>query len=143
MSTQVRETSIEAYNQIKAEGLLSERRFQVYQILFKYGPISSGQMVEIAKKHKKLCHTGSFQGRLSELRDIGVVAEVKKGPCPITGRNVIFWDVTKRLPIKLKRPETKDQIIARLERENAELREKITKIMGVDVGDTLSLFDND
>jgi len=128
MQTHVRDTSIQAYHEIKESGLLSERRFQVYQILYKYGPITSGQLVEIAKKHKKLCHTSAFQGRLSELRDMGVVQEVKKDKCPITGRNVIFWDVNSKLPMKLQKPETKDQKIRRLEARIVELERQLNNL---------------
>jgi len=40
--------------------------------------------------------------RLSELRNLGVIYEKKERKCKITGRNVIEWDLTDKLPINLK-----------------------------------------
>ena len=38
--------------------------------------------------------------RFSELRDIGVIQEIRERTCQVTGMNVIEWDVTDQLPIK-------------------------------------------
>ena len=39
----MRQTSIDCYNQIKAEGLLSKRRLEVYEAILKSAPCSSGE----------------------------------------------------------------------------------------------------
>lgn len=106
-----RQTSIEAYHQIKAEGLLSERRLQVYQILYKYGPVTAAQVVEIARNKMKVSNSGNFATRLSELRRMGVAFEVKTGPCPLTGRNVIHWDVNGELPAPLVKKKTHKELL--------------------------------
>ena len=40
--------------------------------------------------------------RFTELRDLGVIYEKGIKKCSVTGRNVIEWDLTDRLPIKFK-----------------------------------------
>lgn len=99
----MRDTSIEAYNRIKDEGLLSERRLQVYEILFENGPLTGNQLIKIAQKQYPMLNTGAFNTRLSELRNAGVVKELREIICPVTGYNVILWDVTSRLPIKVEK----------------------------------------
>lgn len=109
-------TSIEAYNKIKADGLLSKRRFEVYSTLFKYGPMTANET--FSKMYDK--NTGptnaasNSAARFSELRQQGVIYEVKERKCKITGMNVIEWGVTNNLPVKIKK-EKKITDTARLE----------------------------
>jgi len=52
-----RDTSIEAYRTIKANGLLSKRRLQVYEYLFNHGPATAKEifvLVRCINKIKKL-----------------------------------------------------------------------------------------
>lgn len=98
----IRQTSLEAYRQIQSEGLLSRVRFDVYSILFREGPLT------MADIHKRLSSGrsvsgGTYTSRLSELERIGVIREVKRVKCPITGRTATLWDVTDKLPIKLEK----------------------------------------
>ncbi len=100
-----RQTSIECFNQIKLEGLLSARRLQVYEAIFKNAPCTTNEAL-------KDVHSGSHGvgSRTSELRDAGVIYEKDIRPCKVTGRNVIEWDLTDRLPVNLKNPnKTKKQ----------------------------------
>ena len=100
-----RQTSIECFNQIKLEGLLSARRLQVYEAIFKNAPCTTNEAL-------KDVHSGSHGvgSRTSELRDAGVIYEKDIRPCKVTGRNVIEWDLKDRLPVNLKNPnKTKKQ----------------------------------
>jgi uncharacterized protein YwgA len=94
-----RETSIEAYHQIKDEGILSKLRWQIYEYVFKNGPVS----IRDAARHFKGQYSNSLSTRFSELRDMGVFKEVGKKIDEQTGRSVLIWDVTKKLPIKLEK----------------------------------------
>ena len=50
--------------------------------------------------------------RFTELRDLGVIYEKDVRPCKVTGRNVIEWDLTDRLPVNVKNTnKTKKQKI--------------------------------
>jgi len=97
-----RQTSIDCYNQIKQEGLLSTRRLEVYEAIFKNAPCTTNEAL-------KDVHSGSHGvgSRTSELRDAGVIYEKSVRPCRITGRNVIEWDLTDRLPVNIKKTNKK------------------------------------
>jgi hypothetical protein len=41
--------------------------------------------------------------RFAELERVGVIAVVGEKDCSVTGRNVLLWDVTEKLPIKLEK----------------------------------------
>jgi len=105
----IRQTSIDAYNEIKKNGLLGKRQWQVYEIVSEHGPLTMNQMFRKIDEQTNHCNPmnhGSFGTRLSELRNLGVIEEFKEDTCPITGRKVIFWDVTDKLPKKLIKKQT-------------------------------------
>ena len=102
MKINARETSILAFQAIKDNGLLSERRFQVYQIIFEHGPVNCRQIIEIASRGN-VTNTGAFSGRLSELERLGVIESHSVGPCPITGHETIFWVTTDQMPAKFEK----------------------------------------
>lgn len=105
-----RDTSIEAYNKIKADGLLGKRRFQVYQELYFNGPKTANQVVRTIQADHPDIKDASLHGRLSELRDLGVVREVGFHNDEISGNRNILWDVTSHLPVKPpKKPTRKER----------------------------------
>ena len=93
----VRQTSIDCYNQIKEEGLLSNMRFKVYSSLLAMGkPSTTREVYETMNVIKQEAT------RFTELRKLGVIYEVQNRKCSITGRTSIEWDVTDRLPVNIK-----------------------------------------
>jgi len=92
-----RQTSIECYNKIKAEGLLSKQRLAVYSSLLKIGKPSTAREVYSTMNVEKQEAT-----RFTELRNLGVIYEVGNRKCSITGRTAIEWDLTDRLPVEMK-----------------------------------------
>lgn len=119
-----RRTSIKVFHQIKQEGLLSRRRLQVYEVLFGGGPLTGAQVADIVKKrYGAWGHSETIRNRLTELRDSGCVVELGEVACPISGRQVILWDVNDQLPKKLEKSETKvDQLRARIRELEEEVR---------------------
>lgn len=96
-----RQTSIEAYRQIKEDGLLSERRFEAYELLFHHGPCTAKEMMQFAKNEGTITnhiHLYSLEKRLSELRKMGCVAEAGERSCNVSGMTAILWEVTGKLP---------------------------------------------
>jgi DNA-binding Lrp family transcriptional regulator len=95
----IRDTSVEAFNTIKANGLLSEKRERVYRILYTFGPLIGS---EVSQKYTdlfgKTSASETIRNRLTELRDLGVVKEIGKQLDSKTGMKVILWDVTSSLP---------------------------------------------
>jgi hypothetical protein len=95
-----RNTSIEVYHQIESEGLLSKLRFLVYDIIFKKGPLTIAEASSFASK----IDSRSISPRFAELQKRGVITTIGRKFCSVTGREVILWDVTNNLPIKLEKP---------------------------------------
>jgi hypothetical protein len=94
----LRKTSIEAYKQITASGLLSRRRMEVYEILFHHGPLTAHGVVEFARSFAPSANQTSFNARLSELKRLGVVQEVGYKDDVVSGHKCILWDVNDQLP---------------------------------------------
>ena len=105
----VRETSIEAYNTIKENGLLSERRWRVYDIVYTHGPIIGSMVADYyRKKYGRTSASETIRNRLTELRDMGSIKEIGKSLDHNTGMKVILWDVTAKLPVKLDKKHKQD-----------------------------------
>lgn len=103
----MRQTSIDCYNQIKAEGLLSKRRLEVYEAILKSAPCSSGEAFSKMLTSNNVI--SQSRARFTELRELGVIYEVGVKKCSITNRNVIEWDLTDNLPFKLEKNKTKSK----------------------------------
>ena len=121
-----RDTSIEAYNAIVAGGLLNRMRTVVYRSLYEHGPATGHEMDE-------LLATQDAHKRLPELREAGVVREVGRRPCSVTGRNAILWDVTSRLPVPetdVKRANSLREGIAKRRREIVTMEAELERLVG-------------
>ena len=95
----VRETSIEVFHRIKEDGLLSQRRLEVYSQLFQLGPCTANELFKKTKGTSQVSQA-NIQPRLNELVALGVAREVGTRECQITGNRVLVYDVTAHLPIK-------------------------------------------
>ena len=97
-----RQTSIDCYNQIKANGLLSKKRFEIYEALCNLAPCTSAEALStLLSKNSAIT---SSRARFTELRELGVIYEKGTKRCSITGKTAIEWDLTDKLPIKEKVP---------------------------------------
>lgn len=95
-----RQTSIDCYNQIKAEGLLSKLRLRTLYAMLYSAPCTAGELQDYIDRNKiQVKHSWKL---LSQLRDLGVVYEKSERQCHITGRIVIEWDLTDELPTNSK-----------------------------------------
>ena len=92
----IRQTSIDCYNQIKEKGLLSKMRLNMLEAILNNAPCTASEAFKTLG-----CKTNQ-SGRITELKELGVIYEVKTRICNVTGRNVIEWDLTDRLPVKVK-----------------------------------------
>ena len=95
-----RQTSIDCYNEIKNSDLLAKRRFETFDAIFKSAPCTRQEALEHTNPLNALSLSAA---RFTELRRIGVIYEKDIRPCKVTGRNVIEWDLTDRLPINIKK----------------------------------------
>ena len=95
-----RQTSIDCYNEIKQNGLLSKKRLEVYEAILRKAPCTSGEAFSImTTKENQITQS---RARFTELRELGVIYEKDIRPCMVTGRNVIEWDLTDNLPVSIK-----------------------------------------
>lgn len=104
--------SVAAYQKIKDNGLLSTRRFQVYEHIYQNGPVTQRQTCAAFGHHM----SNSIRPRFAELERAGVVKVVGEVVDSKTDMTVSLWDVTDRLPTKIVAPMgKKDRKIAELE----------------------------
>ena len=95
-----RDTSIQAYKEIEANGLLSQRRWDAYKLLFNHGPCTA---MELRAFMPKGVVDSQIRARLNELRELGVAQELGTRKCILTGMEVIVWDVTSKIPKPIKK----------------------------------------
>lgn len=100
-----RQTSIQAYREIEADGVLGKLQWAVYSFLFQKGPLTTRGVHSGIKSIAR--DVGIVSTRLTELTSMGLVYEVKEVRCEVTGKSVILWDVTANLPVKLKKKKKK------------------------------------
>ena len=94
----VRQTSIDCYNKIKASGKLSARRLEVLEAIVNSSPCTASEALVFIKTSSL-----GIGSRFTELRDMGVIFETGTRKCKITNRNVIEWDLTGNMPVKIKK----------------------------------------
>jgi len=84
--TQMLQTSLSAFYELKDSGRLGERQEQVFQAINKYSPITNTELSTILK-----LPINCVTGRVKELRDYGLVMEKGKRKCNITGKMCYVW----------------------------------------------------
>lgn len=120
------QTSIEAYHEIIRNGLLRTSQLRVYEYIYRHQPCTINQMLaDLAKPGQ---NTGSLTGRISDLSRMGAIRVAGKVKASSTGHNVYLWEVTGRLPEKLKKTETKAEAIARLLKRVVELEAEVVRL---------------
>jgi Fe2+ or Zn2+ uptake regulation protein len=97
----MKKTSIETYKKIKDNGLLSQRRMEVYEILFNFGPLTAHEVVKVARNKYPEANQTGFNARLSELEKMGVVNVCGEKVNPVSGCKNSLWETTDHLPIKI------------------------------------------
>lgn len=131
-----RQTSIDAYNKAKESGLISKRRWEVYECLFNYGPMTQNECWE------KICELKGYNNvkkdsvgpAFAPLELMTVISVVGKRFCTAKTTSkrdptkCLEWDVTCNCPVKLPIRKTKDQIIKELQEEVASLRRKLNPV---------------
>ena len=91
----MRQTSLLAYETIKASGKLSDMRWRVYDFLYKNGPLT-GRELDDGMALPNETRT-SYHKRLTELECMGLARIVTERNCRITNHQAIEWDVTDRM----------------------------------------------
>lgn len=98
----MRETSIKAYHEAVESGLIGERQERFLSIVARYGPLTSMEATRQAKiEDGSVGLIPNTRARFTELSQMGVIAEVGKRKCRVTGRTVTVWDMSGRAPVKI------------------------------------------
>lgn len=97
----VRRTSIDAYREIERNGLLSRRRWEVYEILYHHGPLTANGVANFFPATHN-AHGSNVHARINELIEHGCVCELGKKE-ETTGMLNYVYDVTDDLPRKIGR----------------------------------------
>lgn len=121
-----KQSSIDAYNEIKANGLLKETFWIVYDAVYRWGPISAGgahMLVEREGIHK-IPH--SLGPRFAPLGRMGVIRMIGRRPCIKTGFSVQHWEVTGELPNRDPGPE---ESFKKLHKRIDELEEEVSNLL--------------
>ena len=98
----MRQTSVDSYNLIKEQGLLSRLQFDVYHVIFTNGPITQG---ETWSEYFYKSQRHAIAPRFAELERRGVIEVVGERVCRLSGRNCTIWDVTGKIPVKYEKPK--------------------------------------
>lgn len=125
---ETRSTSIECYNQIKNENLLSKRRMEVYEAVFKCYPCTSFEAELHLNKKGFRKHISNIRARMVELRDMGVIYERDIRECSVTGRKVTEWAVSGKFPQELPAKKTTKQKAKELKGMLKELKESASDL---------------
>jgi predicted Zn-ribbon and HTH transcriptional regulator len=120
--TYVRDTSMEIYLKILNNGLIGKKQQEVFKILFKYGPLTGAEVANMmAVLNQKSNVSETVRNRLNELKAMGIVTELPKAPCPVTGNTVYRYDVTSKLPVKPPRKLSKKEKRASIKKQLVEV----------------------
>jgi hypothetical protein len=95
----MRETSIEAYRAIMANGVMNRRAQQVYHVLFYHGPLTQTECWKYIQIESEQIPQHSISPRFAQMERRAVIRPVGKRPCGITGIKCLEWDVTANLPV--------------------------------------------
>lgn len=112
-------TSIDTYNEIKQNGLLSEKRMRVYDIFYEFGNLTGTQVAMIYKnKFPSKSTSETIRNRITELVKMECVDELGEIYCPISKRNVTLFGLNDNLPKKYELPPTlkqrRDEILLKI-----------------------------
>lgn len=87
----MRSTSVEAYHKVQESGLLADRQREAYRTFYSHGPLTGQELNSLM--------TGDGAWKLcAPLKGLGLIHEVGKTKCKVTGNTAYLWDVTSKLP---------------------------------------------
>ena len=107
----LQKTSVETYHAIKNSGLISEKRMKVFDIFY-LNPqgLTGSEVSEIYRKENPTSqHSETIRNRITELFQMGVLAEVGVVECQFSKRNVMKWCCIDKMPIPLEKKLTRKE----------------------------------
>ena len=89
----IRETSREAYRQLVESGVLRGKQAAILWLVVTHGP---GTAAEILHRSSHDGNRNLARARFTELAAKGLISEVDRRQCRITGRVALVWEATDR-----------------------------------------------
>lgn len=125
-----RKTSLEAFEYIKSNGLLTKREFQVYEILFEHGPLTAHEIVSIARKKYNLpdANQTGWNSRTGIMEKAGVIENVGEKAHPTSGRLNILWDVTDKKPLPREKKNPLDVLRVKILKQKVKVTKESRKL---------------
>ena len=104
-------TSIETYHAIKNSGLISEKRLKVFDIFYQNPQgLTGAEVSEIYRNANPTSqHSETIRNRITELVQMGVLAEVGVVECQFSKRSVMKWYAIDKMPISLEKKLSKKE----------------------------------
>lgn len=104
-------TSIETYHAIKNSGLISEKRLKVFDIFYQNPQgLTGAEVSEIYRNANPTSqHSETIRNRITELVQMGVLAEVGVVECQFSQRSVMKWYAIDKMPISLEKKLSKKE----------------------------------
>lgn len=100
-----RQTSMTAYRQLVASGVIKGNQDRVLAHIVDYGPATSGEILF----RMNVRNVNAWRARFTELQARGLITEVEQRKCTITGRLALVWEFTKRTtPLSVKKGHRTD-----------------------------------
>jgi len=140
-----RDTSIEAYYDAKTQGLIRKNEMTVIEVAHDHwrdeGHTTKELMELVGAKigANSWNRIQDFQKVVKPLKEKGVLEELEKRPCELTGRNAYPVRLTYQMPVKIDHNESEKMILRKtvkdqaekisfLEKQNAELKHEIGRL---------------
>jgi hypothetical protein len=120
-------TSRETYQAILESGLISEKRMKVFDIFYQNPQgLTGAEVSEIYRKNNPTSqHSETIRNRITELVQMGVLAELGAVECQFSKRSVMKWCCIDRMPIPLEKKVTRKEQIKELLKDVVELGESL------------------
>lgn len=84
----IRQTSLDAYHELRGTGKLGDRQKEVFEAFLKYGACTDRELAALMHQ----ADPNQVRPRRNELMKLGLVREVERRQCSITKRRAIVWD---------------------------------------------------
>jgi len=120
-------TSRETYQAILESGLISEKRMKVFDIFYQNPQgLTGAEVSEIYRKNNPTSqHSETIRNRITELVQMGVLAELGAVECQFSKRSVMKWCCIDRMPIPLEKKVTRKEQIKELLKDIVQLGESL------------------
>jgi hypothetical protein len=100
----IRGTSVEIYYKLKAAGVLTNLRMQVFRCLV-FNPSLTGAEVHQIINASRKCWVSTVRARITELYETGFISAGNTRKCSVTDVKALTWDIMPEVPATYDPPQ--------------------------------------